>query len=70
MVTVLLDRALVDSIQGGKVLQESQQKMVDMITHALQFGIDTDTAAMFYAKWQQSIAHQSWTKEKDINWLA
>jgi len=59
MVTVLLDRALVDSLQGGQVQHENQQKMMEMITHALQFGIDTDTAASFYAKWQQSIAHQS-----------
>ena len=52
MVTVLLDRSLVDSLQGGQVHDEHRQKMLDMITNALQYGIDTDTAALFYAKWQ------------------
>lgn len=52
MVTVLLDRSLVDSLQGGQVNDEQQQKMLEMITNALQYGIDTDTVALFYAKWQ------------------
>ena len=54
MVTALLDRSLVDSLQGGQVHDEHQQKMLDMITDALQYGIDTDTAALFYSKWQNS----------------
>lgn len=54
MVTVLLDRSLVDSLQGGEVSNEHQQKMLEMITDALQYGIDTDTAALFYSKWQHS----------------
>ena len=53
MVTVLLDRSLVESLQGGQVHDEHQQ-MLEMITDALQYGIDTDTAALFYSKWQQS----------------
>lgn len=54
MVTVLLDRSLVESLQGGQVHDENQQKMLEMITNALQYGIDTDTAAQFYSKWQHS----------------
>jgi len=54
MVTVLLDRSLVDSLQGGQVHDNQQEKMLEMITNALQYGIDTDTAALFYAKWQHS----------------
>lgn len=57
MVTVLLDRSLVESLQGGQVQDENQQKMLEMITDALQYGIDTDTAASFYSKWQNS--HQA-----------
>lgn len=57
MVTVLLDHSLVESLQGGQVQDENQQKMLEMISNALQYGIDTDTAALFYAKWQQG--HQS-----------
>lgn len=53
MVTVLLDRSLVESLQGGQVNDEHQQ-MLQMITDALQYGIDTDTAALFYSKWQNS----------------
>ena len=56
MVTVLLDRSLVDSLQGGQINDE-QQIMLEMITNSLQYGIDTDTAAVFYAKWQH--LHQS-----------
>lgn len=57
MVTALLDQSLVDSLQGGQVHDERQQKMLEMITNALQYGVDTDTAASFYSKWQHS--HQS-----------
>lgn len=57
MVTVLLDHSLVESLQGGQVQDENQQKMLEMISNALQYGIDTDTAALFYSKWQQG--HQS-----------
>ena len=53
MVTVLLDRPLMESLQGGEIHDEHQE-MLKMITDSLQYGIDTDTAALFYSKWQHS----------------
>ena len=53
MVTVLLDQSLVESLRGGKV-HDGHQEMLQMITDSFQYGIETDTAASFYSKWQHS----------------